>query len=229
MNFGSGLTTLIQTQGSNLTQFKVSPELMISSQKIPAKVNCIVFGPGMNETALPDNSINDIPCAVFDAGVFGNPEFPKLLKQLDARPDSRIVLTPHLLELVRFCKNLGIKPVASVQDLAQNPELKIKIGQKINKLFPNTVLVIKSANTFIAADEQTYVVSNGCPSLAKGGSGDVLAGMIAALMAQGYTAKDAAITACYSHAAAAQKKGAISYSLTPLKLIKALEKLTFHP
>lgn len=229
MNFGSGLTTLVQTQDSNLEQFKISPELMISKLKIPAKANCIVFGPGMNEGALPDSSIMSIPCAVFDAGVFANPAFPELLARLDARPDSRIVLTPHLLELVRFCKNLGIKPVPAVQELAQNPELKIKIGQKINKLFPNTVLVIKSANTFIAAGGQTYIVNNGCPSLAKGGSGDVLAGMIAALLAQGYTAKDAAITGCYSHAAAAQKKGASSYCLTPLKLIKALDNLTFHP
>ena len=81
------------------------------------------------------------------------------------------------------------------------------------------MLVIKSANTFIAAGGQTYIITDGCPSLAKGGSGDVLAGMIAALLAQGYSAKDAAITSCQAHAQAARKYGENFYSLTPEKLI----------
>ena len=84
------------------------------------------------------------------------------------------------------------------------------------------MLVIKSANTFIAAGGQIFIVADGCPSLAKGGSGDLLAGMIAALLAQGYSSKDAAITACQAHALAAKKTGASSYSLTPLKLIPTL-------
>ena len=51
MNFGSGLTTLIKRPSSNLSQFKISPELMISEPNskndivIPAKTTCLVFGP----------------------------------------------------------------------------------------------------------------------------------------------------------------------------------------
>lgn len=222
MNFGSGLTSLVQTPDSNLKQFKISPELMIAD-RLPAKTTCAVFGPGIKEGLLPPEEIEKIPALVFDAGVFANPEFPSLLAKLDSRTGSRIVLTPHLLELVRFCKNLKIKPEPQVTELAKDPTLKIKIGQKINRLFPNTVLVIKSANTFIAAGGQTFIVADGCPSLAKGGSGDVLAGMIAALLAQGYSAKEAAITACQTHALAAKKIGAGTYALTPIKLIKALD------
>lgn len=221
MNFGSGLTTLVQTTDSNLKQFKISPELMISTG-LPVKTTCAVFGPGMHENALPDDSISKIPALVFDAGIFGNPDFPDLLAKLDSRSGSRIVLTPHLLELTRLCKNLKIKPEPQVEALSNDPALKIKIGQKINKLFPNSVLVIKSANTFIAAGGQIYIITDGVPSLAKGGSGDVLAGMIAALLAQGYSAKDAAITACEVHALAAKKIGASNYSLTPMKLINAI-------
>ena len=222
MHFGSGLTTLVETPDSNLKQFKISPELMIS-KSVPAKTTCAVFGPGMAECALPDDTVCKIPALVFDAGVFGNPDFVDLLAKLDSRAGSRIVLTPHLLELVRLCKNLKIKPEPTVEALANDPALKIKIGQKINKLFPNTVLVIKSANTFIAAGGQTYIISDGVPSLAKGGSGDVLAGMIAALLAQGYSAQDAAITACQAHALAGKKIGAGTYALTPIKLIKAVD------
>ena len=222
MNFGSGLTTLIETEHSNLGQFKISPELMLSKLKLPAKTNCVVFGPGTADSSLPDDSIAKVSSLVFDAGVFGNPDFIPLLKKLDSRPGSRIVLTPHLLELVRFCKNLKIKPEPCVEDLANNPELKIQIGQKINRLFPNTVLVMKSAFTFIAAQEQSFIIADGEPSLAKGGSGDVLAGMIAALLSQGYSAKDAAISACQAHALASKKIGGKSYGLTPQKLIKTI-------
>lgn len=224
MNFGSGLTTLVQTPDSNLKQFKISPELMINDS-LPAKTTCAVFGPGIKEGMLPPKEIAKVPAIVFDAGVFGNPDFSALLKVLDARPGSRIVLTPHLLELVRLCNCLKIKPAPTVASLASDPALKITIGRKINKLFPNTTLVIKSANTFIATAGQAYIVTDGCPSLAKGGSGDVLAGMIAALLAQGYSAKDAAITACEAHALGAKKTGASTYALTPIKLIKAVSSL----
>ncbi|MBO4533613.1 MAG: NAD(P)H-hydrate dehydratase [Treponema sp.] len=224
MNFGSGLTSLVQTPDSNLKQFKISPELMIS-KSLPAKTTCAVFGPGIKEGTLPPQTISKVPALVFDAGVFGNPDFPALLKELDSRPGSRIVLTPHLLELVRLCKSLKINPAPTVEALANDPALKIKIGCKFNKLFPNTTVVIKSANTFIASGGQTYIVTDGCPSLAKGGSGDVLAGMLAALLAQGYSAKDAAITACEAHALGAKKTGASTYALTPAKLIKAVSSL----
>ena len=135
--------------------------------------------------------------------------------------EARIVLTPHLLELVRLCQSLKLFAGLTVDELANNPQTKIKVGKKLNALFPYTTIVIKSANTFIATAGKTYIVADGVPSLAKGGSGDVLAGMIAALLAQGYSAEEAAITACQAHAKAAKKYGADAYSLTPEKLISA--------
>ena len=241
MNFGSGLTSLVPTSQANLKQFKISPELMISEpskkQKspVPAKTSCIVYGPGIEDVTEQDfftiaswfnTTDTRFPAAVFDAGVFGCEFFPKLLRALDQKPDARIVLTPHLLELTRFCQTLTGFPKTEVKELAENPEAKIKIAKKINSLFPNTCLVIKSANTFIAFKGQIYIIAQDCPGLAKGGSGDVLAGMIAALLSQGYSAQDAAITACQAHALAAKKIGAGSYSLTPMKLINAIAGLT---
>ena len=237
MSFGSGLTSLVSRPNSKLEQFKIPPQLMISETdknncaQIPAKTTCLVFGPGIEK--INENDFQTIsawfnatgtkePSAVFDAGVFGNKDFTILLKALNQNPKARIVLTPHLLELTRFCQSLKIFPELGVQELADEPQIKIMVGQKINKLFPNTALVIKSANTFIASGGKTYIVADGCPSLAKGGSGDILAGMIAALLAQGYSAKDAAITACEAHALAAQKLGPSSCALTPERLIKNL-------
>ena len=108
----------------------------------------------------------------------------------------------------------------SVETLTEDPQIKILLGQKINSLFPNATLVIKSANTFIVSSGQIYIINDGSPSLAKGGSGDALAGMIASLLAQGYNAKDAAISACEAHALAGKKHGSDAYDLTPLKLCR---------
>ena len=234
MNFGSGLTSLVQTKDSNLGQFKISPELMICKNGIPAKTNCVVLGPGINTFSENDftqlsewfnSSRIQNPSIVLDAGIFDNPLFSKLLNVINAQADSRIVLTPHLLELVRLCKQLKISSSVTTQALASSPELKIAIGKKFNKLYKNAVLVIKSANTFIAAGGQTYIILDGCQSLAKGGSGDVLAGMIASLLSQGYSAKDAAITACETHALISQKIGEKAFNLSPEKIIKEIKNL----
>jgi len=232
MNFGSGLTSLLETESSRLEQFKISPELMIA-KKI-SRASCLVFGPGMDSISEKDlarlldcfnSEKTKNPALVFDAGVFGDSRFPSLLAQLDQKDDARLVLTPHLLELTRLCQQIKGMPKVTVEELASSAQVKIMLGKKFNRLFPKTVLVMKSANTFIAAGGQTYIVADGVPSLAKAGSGDLLAGMIAALLAQGYSAKDAAITACQAHALAAKKIGASSYSLTPMKLLKAIPTL----
>ncbi len=251
LNFGSGLTSLVKTPQSNLEQFKISPELMISNS-IPEKTTCIAMGSGIdfkseNKSTLnaPDsidiNLIIEIftkwfckqaknPSVVLDAGFFDYDSLCPLLEKLNSVPDARIVLTPHLSELNRFLqkvskaypevfpKNIDI----SVKNLAENPQVKIKIGQIINKIYPQTVLVMKSANTFIAAENQIFICTDGCQNLAKGGSGDILAGMTAALLSQGYSAKEAAITACESHALASKAFGEENYDLSPLKLLAQL-------
>lgn len=279
MNFGSGLTTLVKTNNSNLEQFKISPELMISNS-IPAKTSCIVMGPGMNGlTELTQKERagflewfdkNEKAAVVFDAGIVSSEDFIPLLKELSKKIKSnkddssdtklpRIVLTPHLLEFSRFCRNIKTASTSgyfdnkafnfvdedfSIDTLTKSPETKIKLGKMITALFPNTTLLVKSANTFIftahatsettttnadtaphetSANEtsitETYIIADGTPSLAKGGSGDILAGMIGALLAQGYTAKEAAVTACEVHALAAASYGEEAFDLTPEKLI----------
>ena len=83
-------------------------------------------------------------------------------------------------------------------------------GQKINvkelaKKYGCTV-VLKGAGTLIAtAEGELFHNATGNPGLARGGSGDVLAGMLAALLAQGLTPQDAACCAVWLHGAAADR------------------------
>ncbi len=225
MNFGSGLTSLINIDEakSRLSQFKISPSLMIS-ESIPKKTTCLTAGPGFTEFSkeVADKIIEwfsnqKAPAALFDAGFLTAPEFPDFLKKLNSTNGARIILTPHLSELSRLLNNIGQD--ISVASLAENPEEKIKAGKLLNSLFPATSIIMKSANTFIASEGQCYIASNGSQNLAKGGSGDILAGMASALLSQGYSAKDAAITAVWKHADTASKLGSEAYNLTPEKLI----------
>ncbi len=241
MNFGSGLTSLIKTENTNIGQFKISPSLMIS-ETIPAKTSCISIGSGF--TQFPESAasmISDwfksykLPTLVLDAGILTSSAFPAFLKELNSFENARIVLTPHLSELCCLLKNVFSTvqiinspcPQFSSKDftlsaLAENPQIRIAAGKLLNTLFPKTVVIMKSANTFIAADGEIFIITDGAQSLAKGGSGDILAGLTAALLAQGYSAKDAAITAAEYHAKLSQQLGKEAYNLTPEKLLELI-------
>ena len=101
-------------------------------------------------------------------------------------------------------------------------ENKLALGKEILKIFSNLTLILKGANTIILCQNQTFICDTGSQSLAKGGSGDILAGLCAGLLAQGYSSKDASITAVYSHAKAANKLSPEDFSLTPEKLLDNL-------
>lgn len=103
-----------------------------------------------------------------------------------------IVITPHPKEASRL---LG----CSVTDI-QNDRLSA-----VKKLCEITgaVSILKGAKTLIALPSgDVYVVTDGNPGMATAGSGDMLAGMITAFMAQGMNAADSAISAVKLHAMA---------------------------
>ncbi|MGN0640400.1 MAG: NAD(P)H-hydrate dehydratase [Oscillospiraceae bacterium] len=67
------------------------------------------------------------------------------------------------------------------------------------------VVLLKGAFTVIADGSEVFVNPTGCAALAKGGSGDVLAGIIAALLAQGVEPLTAAASGAFIHGKAAEK------------------------
>ncbi len=100
------------------------------------------------------------------------------------------VLTPHDGEYVTLC---GAAPGADRIDAAR--ALAVDTG---------AVVLLKGPTTVVAAPEQpTYVVADGDQRLATAGTGDVLTGIIAALLAQGWAPVEAAAGGAWLHAAAA--------------------------
>lgn len=70
----------------------------------------------------------------------------------------------------------------------------------------NIIVVLKGANTSVCCpDGEVYFNSTGNPGMATGGSGDVLTGVITSLLAQGFTAKEAAVLGVYLHGLAGDK------------------------
>ena len=105
----------------------------------------------------------------------------------------------------------------SVKEIQNN---RFNLALEFSKKYPNVVLLLKGANTIIAYKNQLYISPFGKPSLSKGGSGDVLAGMIGSLLAQNYHPLKATISASIAHSLAGDITP--NYSLTPMKLIENL-------
>ena len=106
-----------------------------------------------------------------------------------------IVITPHVLEMARL---LGV-PAGEVQrDLAGRAlDYAGRFG---------ITCVLKDAATVVAGrDGSLYVNSSGCSAMAKGGSGDVLAGVIGSLLAQGMEEEQAAALGVYLHGLAGER------------------------
>jgi len=104
---------------------------------------------------------------------------------LDYLPEN-CILTPHPKELKRL---LG--------DWENDYDKLKKIQSFVNKY--NCVLVVKGAHTIVADKQNFYFNSSGTPALATAGTGDVLTGLITGLLAQKYTALEAALAGVFLH------------------------------
>ncbi len=102
------------------------------------------------------------------------------------RLHQNMILTPHPGEMARLLD-------ASVAEVRSNPE---KTAQKA-ALRWNCVVLLKGADTCISDGARTMLNCAGNPGLAKGGSGDVLTGLITGLLAQGLNPFDAACAGAY--------------------------------
>lgn len=94
-------------------------------------------------------------------------------------------------------------------------------------LFPNVTLLLKGANMIISKQNRLFINHFGTPQLSKGGSGDVLSGLIGSLLAQGYDGLEATIQGSLALTASSNSYRGNSYSMLPTDLIEGLELLKF--
>ena len=209
-SFGAGLVTIINSNEQNI------PSYIMQNEDISKNCTAIAIGMGLGK--IDDKSLEDILKLnlpkVFDADIFYN---PLILKYLD----ENVVLTPHPKEFISLLKLTNIANI-SIEELQNSRFLYLK---KFCEKYPKITLLLKGANVLIAKDKKIYINSYGTQSLSKGGSGDVLSGLIASLLAQGYNPLNAAIFGSLAHTLAAKKYKKNNYSLNPNDLIKKVKKL----
>ena len=111
------------------------------------------------------------------------------------RPAKELILTPHPGEMSRLT-GLSVEAVQADRE---------GVARRYAAQW-NAVVVLKGARTVVAApDGRVCVNPTGNPGLARGGSGDVLAGMMSALLVCGLSACEAAACAVWLHGAAADR------------------------
>ncbi|MFW6307881.1 MAG: NAD(P)H-hydrate dehydratase [Campylobacterales bacterium] len=210
LSFGVGLCTIIkESKPQNL------PLEVMYSDKIPSNTTAIAIGMGLGRDVQIDESILKHKLVV-DADMFFNDKIEMILSRCE-----EVVLTPHpkeFSELLKRC-SLGEFTVKQIQ------EQRFALALELTQAYPNVVLVLKGANTIIAKNDTLYINPHGTQALAKGGSGDVLSGLIGALLAQGYDALDAAITASLAHVKASISTDINNYALMPLDIVEQIKKL----
>ena len=134
---------------------------------------------------------------------------PKLLKT-----GGEIIITPHPGEMA----GLTGKTVPEILDHLADTALEFAICHKLT-------CVLKDAATVTAcADGTFYINTSGCSAMAKGGSGDVLTGIIAGLLAQGMSCEKAAALGVFLHGLAGETAAgsAGGYSVLAGDIVKAV-------
>ncbi len=214
-HFGAGLVSILGHKTD-----KTPPYLMYVGQ-LPKNTSVIVAGMGL-EMPFDKAYVKDILCdnahpLVIDASLCHHTLLRDLLQK-----EKPIVITPHPKELSAMWSTLFGQEV-SVDQIQSN---RFFYARYFSQYFPHVVLLLKGANTIIAYEGELFINTFGTQALAKGGSGDVLSGMIGALIAQGYSPKDATITASLAHALSLKKSKANNFAFTPIDICKGLKWLS---
>ncbi len=208
--FGVGLVSAVSHENFDL------PYHIMQTQNISENCTAIAIGMGLGkyETNEIREILNSKIPKIIDADLF----YDKIVLECF---NQEVVLTPHPKEFVSLLKLCDIANI-TIDELQNNRFLYV---EKFCQKYPNVVLLLKGTNVIISQKDKLYVNSFGSAVLSKGGSGDVLSGLIGSLLAQGYKPLDSAITASLSHAIAGRNYSKNNYSLIPSDLVEEVKKL----
>lgn len=210
---GAGLVTLASPRAALAVNAVTNLAVMVRATDGAAelrqlladrRLNAVVLGPGLgvsaNTRALVATALDGDRAVVLDADAltsFEDDPAP-LVAAIAARTDRPVVLTPHQGEFSRLFKNLS-----------QDHEKKSKLASAWGAAKASgAVVLLKGADTVVAApDGRAAISENAPPWLATAGSGDVLAGIIAGLLAQHMLAFEAACAGAWLHGETGNEAG----------------------
>jgi hydroxyethylthiazole kinase-like uncharacterized protein yjeF len=210
---GAGLVTVASPRDALAIHATALTAVMVRAVDTPVefgellgdkRLNACVIGPGAGIGARTRDLVHTALSAhrriVLDADALTSfAEAPeRLFESIKANPDPQVVLTPHEGEFPRLFsdisnKNPGRSKLERVRAAAE------RCG---------AVVLLKGPDTVVASpDGRAGIAANAPPWLATAGAGDVLAGMIAGLLAQGVPAYEAACIGVWMHGEGAREAG----------------------
>ena len=196
---GSGLVNLFTHISNVQASLERNPEVMaigIESHKdISGNFDIGLIGPGLKDDDWSKEvyryiTLNYSGVLIIDAGAL------RLLEKKQVYDKKELILTPHPGEA-------GALLNISTDEIQQNRE---ECAKAIANKYDAAAVVLKGYNTLvhIKDEDKTFLCKNGGPVLATGGTGDVLAGVICALLAQKLSLKDSCLLGVAAHAKAGE-------------------------
>lgn len=200
---GAGIVHLLHPEGMQIELAACPPEII----RVPYNVqnvagvaaslnaaSAVYVGPGMGRSPLTQVLLELVlpqienPCVIDADALY-------LLANADIELPKKVILTPHRGEMARLLH------------LQRHPELTLEFLQQCQKFVDerHVTLVLKGGPGFIFHPKTPIFVNiYGDPGMATAGSGDVLTGLLAALLAQGLSAHSAALLGVYLHSIAGE-------------------------
>jgi hydroxyethylthiazole kinase-like uncharacterized protein yjeF len=210
---GAGLVTVASPRDALVVNAAALTAIMVRAVDTPVefaemlgdrRLSSVVIGPGAGVSERTRDFVHTALSAkrglVLDADALTSfAEAPeRLFESIKAAEDAHVVLTPHEGEFPRLFSDIsnkhpGRSKLERVRDAAERA---------------GAVVLLKGPDTVVASpDGRASIASNAPPWLATAGAGDVLAGMIAAFLAQGVPAFEAACIGVWMHGEAAREAG----------------------
>ena len=181
----------------------LQPELMFRAHAALAELDCIIVGCGLGTDAAARAAlawaVAQPTAIVVDADALNLMAGDATLCAALSARSAPTVLTPHPLEAARLLKS-------SVQQVQRD---RLAAARALTREF-QAIVLLKGAGTVIAEPKpngRVVINPTGSPALATAGSGDVLAGMVGAVLAQKFDAWQATLAACWLHGEAVHGLG----------------------
>ena len=185
---GSGLVTVYSAKRADLYRTCLPPDVMIEAEDASncRNVNTVLAGPG----GVSDAQAGEIEPGERDTSYILDADAIRLLGAL---PANTAVVTPHDGEFERYLGPLETDRAAATANAAKKHQC---------------VVLLKGARSLICAQDGRMVENRtASPYLAKAGTGDVLAGMVAGLIAQGMPHFEATCAGVWIHGRASERIG----------------------
>lgn len=223
MRMGAGLVKILSDPSNrNILQTRLPECLFGDRSQLKESLewcDCILFGPGIGVSEETKTMLEYIlqhgeKPLIIDAD--GLNTISRYQMQVDY--SYGLILTPHLMEGARLL-NMNIENIK--EDVCQAAE-------NIEKKFHGTVVLKDAATVVYQKGKRMYINQSGNHGMAAGGSGDVLAGMIAGLLGSKMPVYEAAVRGVYLHGlagdAARDEKG--SYSMIASDILQHIKDVT---